>query len=163
MLNLHDPLVQVRGEQLPVYLIASELNERDIVTSVACSSAAILSTLCRIFIRRKRLWVDDVRVTLLSLSQVPLYRARPLPSSLCFLWWCKLLQSLSLQVCFPSQVRSSYSSPNINSPPPQKKRARHTHWRNSLLPHRSDILLCPLVCFHSPLVLSALVRIFDPY
>ncbi|KAF9449011.1 hypothetical protein P691DRAFT_799740 [Macrolepiota fuliginosa MF-IS2] len=41
MLNLHDPLVQVR------------------VTSVTCSSVAILSTICRIVIRRRKLWIDD--------------------------------------------------------------------------------------------------------
>ncbi|XP_006457554.1 hypothetical protein AGABI2DRAFT_123411 [Agaricus bisporus var. bisporus H97] len=42
MLNLADPLVQVR------------------VTSATCSSVAIVSTLYRLFIRRKKLWVDDV-------------------------------------------------------------------------------------------------------
>ncbi|KAF5363412.1 hypothetical protein D9756_001078 [Leucocoprinus leucothites] len=41
MLDLTDPLVQVR------------------VACVACSSVAVLSTLIRLYIRRKRLWIDD--------------------------------------------------------------------------------------------------------
>ncbi|TFK34016.1 hypothetical protein BDQ12DRAFT_738409 [Crucibulum laeve] len=40
-MNLHDPLVKVR------------------VTCVICSSAAIISTIYRLYVRRRRIWADD--------------------------------------------------------------------------------------------------------
>ncbi|KXN92029.1 hypothetical protein AN958_10821 [Leucoagaricus sp. SymC.cos] len=49
MLDLHDPLVQVR------------------VASVTCSMAAILLSLCRLFIHRNKIRVDDVSTIVFSL------------------------------------------------------------------------------------------------
>jgi hypothetical protein len=76
-INIHDPLVEIKGTLLPSSA-SHVLTCLSLVTESVCGFVAICMTLLRLWLRRDRYWWDDAWAFFSLLKYVPLTSPTPL-------------------------------------------------------------------------------------